>query len=112
MTLEDLRPAIENRPAEARAARRARLPAGPAGTSGSVAGGPARHLSPLDRPPPRGTLVGMGSRIVPSHFRADGKPKTAYDSKWVAADEAKRLGMTYYRCDFCNRYHLASKAQR
>ena len=77
-----------------------------------MAGGPARRLSVLDRPPPRITLVGMGSRIVPSHFRADGKPKTAYDSKWVAADEAKRLGMTYYRCDFCNRYHLASKAQR
>jgi hypothetical protein len=54
----------------------------------------------------------MGSRIVPSHFRADGRPKTGYDSKWVAADEAKRLGMTYYRCDFCNRYHLASKTQR
>lgn len=54
----------------------------------------------------------MGSRIVPSHFRADGRPKTAYESKWVAADEAKRLGMTYYRCDFCNRYHLASKTER
>ena len=47
----------------------------------------------------------MGSRrIVPSHFRSDGKPKT------VARAEAERLGMTYYRCDFCNRFHLASKS--
>ncbi|MDX6606436.1 MAG: hypothetical protein QOD14_976 [Solirubrobacterales bacterium] len=48
-------------------------------------------------------------RIVPSHFRADGKPKTPYESESVARSEAERLGMTYYRCDFCNRFHLASK---
>jgi hypothetical protein len=48
-------------------------------------------------------------RIVPSHFRADGKPKTPYESESVARAEAERLGMTYYRCDFCNRFHLASK---
>ena len=48
-------------------------------------------------------------RIVPSHFRRDGKPKTAYESEQVARAEAARLGMTYYRCDFCNRFHLASK---
>jgi hypothetical protein len=48
-------------------------------------------------------------RIVPSHFRADGKPKTAYESESVARQEAKRFGKTYYRCDFCNRFHLASK---
>jgi hypothetical protein len=48
-------------------------------------------------------------RIVPTHFRADGKPKTAYESESVARQEAERLGMTYYRCDFCNRFHLASK---
>jgi hypothetical protein len=47
-------------------------------------------------------------RIVPSHFRADGKPKTAYESESVARQEAERLGMTYYR-DFCNRFHLASR---
>jgi hypothetical protein len=49
-------------------------------------------------------------RIVPSHFRADGKPKTAYKNEAVARAEAARLGMTYYRCDFCDRFHLASKA--
>ena len=53
----------------------------------------------------------MGTRrIVPSHFRSDGKPKTAYESESVARAEAERLGMTYYRCDFCNRFHLASKS--
>jgi hypothetical protein len=49
-------------------------------------------------------------RIVPAHFRADGKPKTAYTSESVARQEAARLGMTYYRCDFCNRFHLASRS--
>jgi hypothetical protein len=54
---------------------------------------------------------GMGSRrIVGSHFNKDGKPKTAYESEAVARQEAERLGMTYYRCDVCNRYHLASKS--
>ena len=48
-------------------------------------------------------------RIVGSHFRKDGRPKTAYASEEVARAEAARLGMTYYRCDFCNRFHLASK---
>jgi hypothetical protein len=48
-------------------------------------------------------------RIVPTHFRADGKPKTAYESESVARAEAERLGMTYYRCDFCSCFHLASK---
>ena len=63
--------------------------------------------SPLTLP---GSLEEMGSRrIVPTHFRADGKPKTAYQSESVARQEAARLGMTYYRCDFCNRFHLASK---
>jgi hypothetical protein len=49
-------------------------------------------------------------RIVGSHFRKDGRPKTAYNSEDVARAEAARLGMTYYRCDFCNRFHLASKS--
>jgi len=52
----------------------------------------------------------MARRIVPSHFRKDGKPKTAYESESVARQEAARFGKTYYRCDFCNRFHLASKA--
>jgi hypothetical protein len=47
-------------------------------------------------------------RIVGSHFRKDGKPKTAYTSEAVARAEAARLGMSYYRCDFCNRFHLSS----
>ena len=50
----------------------------------------------------------MERRIVGSHFRKDGKPKTAYTSEAVARAEAARLGMSYYRCDFCNRFHLSS----
>jgi hypothetical protein len=57
-----------------------------------------------------GTSLGvMADRIVGSHFRKDGKPKTGYVSEAVAKAEAARLGMTYYRCDFCDRFHLASK---
>jgi hypothetical protein len=53
---------------------------------------------------------GMGQRrIVGSHFNKDGKPKTAYESETVARQEAERLGMTYYRCDVCDCFHLASK---
>ena len=52
----------------------------------------------------------MAKRIVPSHFRSDGKPKTGYVREDVAKKEAARLGMTYYRCDFCDRFHLASKS--
>jgi hypothetical protein len=52
----------------------------------------------------------MARRIVPSHFRKDGRPKTGYESESVARQEAKRFGKTYYRCDFCNRFHLASKS--
>ncbi len=55
---------------------------------------------------------GVGSRIVGSHFRADGKPKRGYVRESVARAEAARLGMGFYRCDFCDRYHLASTADR
>jgi hypothetical protein len=49
------------------------------------------------------------SRIVGSHFNKDGKPKRGYTSESVARAEAARFGMTYYRCDVCDRFHLASK---
>jgi hypothetical protein len=52
----------------------------------------------------------MERRLVPSHFNKDGKPKRAYVSEDVARAEAARLGMTYYRCNFCDRFHLASKS--
>jgi hypothetical protein len=48
-------------------------------------------------------------RIVPSHFNKDGKPKRGYAREELARAEATRLGKTYYRCDFCNRFHLASR---
>ena len=57
-----------------------------------------------------GTTLGlMPKRIVPSHFNKDGKPKRGYVKEEVARAEAARFGKTYYRCDFCNRFHLASK---
>ena len=49
-------------------------------------------------------------RIVPSHFNQDGKPKRGYASEAIARAEAARLDMTYYRCDFCDRFHLATKS--
>jgi hypothetical protein len=50
-------------------------------------------------------------RIVGSHFNKDGKPKRGYKSETVAKQEAARFGMTYYRCDVCDRFHLSSKSQ-
>jgi hypothetical protein len=68
--------------------------------------------SPLIDPHlPLVTVETVADRIVGSHFRKDGKPKTGYKSEAVAKAEAARLGMTYYRCDFCDRFHLASKTQ-
>jgi hypothetical protein len=49
-------------------------------------------------------------RIVGSHFNKDGKPKRGYLREEVARAEAARLRMTYYRCDFCERFHLTSKS--
>ena len=67
--------------------------------------------SPLIDPHiPLASLATMADRIVGSHFRKDGKPKTGYKSEAVAKAEAARLGMSYYRCDFCDRFHLASKS--
>jgi hypothetical protein len=50
----------------------------------------------------------MAKRIVPTHFNKDGKPKRGYVKESVARTEAARFGKTYYRCDFCDRFHLAS----
>ncbi|MBA2545759.1 MAG: hypothetical protein H0V15_02680 [Solirubrobacterales bacterium] len=49
----------------------------------------------------------MGGRIVGSHFNPSGKPKRAYASESDARREAGRFGMTFYRCDVCNKFHLA-----
>jgi hypothetical protein len=51
----------------------------------------------------------MSGRIVGSHFNADGKPKRGYDSEAEARGEADRFGLSYYRCDVCNKFHLASR---
>ena len=48
-------------------------------------------------------------RIVGSHFNRDGKPKRGYAKEEVAKAEAARFGMSYYRCDVCDQFHLASK---
>jgi hypothetical protein len=52
----------------------------------------------------------VSKRLVPTHFNADGKPKRGYATEDVAKREAARLGMSYYRCDFCDRFHLTSKS--
>jgi hypothetical protein len=60
---------------------------------------------------PAATLGTMEPRrLVPSHFNKDGKPKRGYAKEEVAKAEAARFGMTYYRCDVCDRFHLASKS--
>ena len=51
----------------------------------------------------------MARRIVPDHFNSDGRPKRAYPNEQVARAEAQRFGKTFYRCEFCGKYHLASK---
>ena len=56
------------------------------------------------------TLGGMAERrIVGSHFNRQGKPKRGYAKEEVAKAEAARFGMSYYRCDVCDRFHLTSK---
>ena len=42
-------------------------------------------------------------RIVGSHFNKQGKPKRGYVKEEVAKAEAARFGMTYYRCDVCEK---------
>lgn len=51
----------------------------------------------------------MSGRILGSHFNADGKPKRGYVSESEARQEADRFGLSYYRCDVCNKFHLASR---
>lgn len=51
----------------------------------------------------------MERRLVGEHFRSDGKPKRAYPDATIAREEAERLGMSFYRCEFCGKYHLTSK---
>ena len=51
----------------------------------------------------------MARRIVGSHFNKDGRPKRGYVKEAVARREAARFGMTYYRCEVCDRFHLTSK---
>jgi hypothetical protein len=61
---------------------------------------------------PKGVLYARGMkqrRIVPSHFNREGRPKRGYVKEDVARAEAARFGMTYYRCDVCDRFHLTSK---
>ena len=51
----------------------------------------------------------MARRIVGSHFNKDGRPKRGYVSEDVAKREAARFGLSYYRCDVCDRFHLTSR---
>ena len=51
----------------------------------------------------------MSGRILGSHFNADGKPKRGYTSESDAKHEADRFGLSYYLCDVCSKWHLASQ---
>jgi hypothetical protein len=55
------------------------------------------------------TLATVGKRLVGEHFNRDGKPKRGYASERVAKREAARFGKAYYRCEICQRFHLASR---
>ena len=50
-------------------------------------------------------------RLVAEHFRLDGKPKTAYTDGKEAARAAWAYGKVYYRCGFCDAFHIGGKAQ-
>ena len=65
--------------------------------------------SPRGRLGPIASLGAMARRIVGSHFNKDGSPKRGYAKEQVAKREAARFGKSYYRCDFCDRFHLASR---
>ncbi len=58
---------------------------------------------------PAAKVSRMSGRIVGSHFNRDGKPKRAYSSESAARREAQRFGMSFYRCDVCGKFHLASE---
>jgi hypothetical protein len=53
-----------------------------------------------------------------AHWRADGRPKTAYRSEqdaWAMADQLRQdsgTELTVYRCDFCPSWHLGSSRGR
>ena len=51
----------------------------------------------------------MSGRILGSHFNADGKPKRGYERESDAKQEADRFGLSYYQCDVCGKWHLASR---
>jgi len=63
--------------------------------------GPVRRPASLE-----GTVA---KRILGGHFKEDGKPKRGYATEAKAKAEAARFGKTYYRCDFCDRFHLATR---
>jgi hypothetical protein len=50
----------------------------------------------------------MAARLVGEHFNRDGKPKRANASERLAKKEAARFGKTYYRCEVCQKFHLAT----
>ena len=41
-------------------------------------------------------------------WKQGGKPKRGYEHERVAKQEAARFGKTYYRCEVCDKFHLAS----
>jgi hypothetical protein len=59
---------------------------------------------------PRNNIQNTSTRKLPlrNHFRRDGKPKHGF----TTIGEAREFSRGYhniYQCDFCGKYHLASK---
>jgi hypothetical protein len=52
--------------------------------------------------------------LIREHFRSDGRPKTAYDTREQAASvSAQTNGATsVYQCSFCGAYHFGNHNQK
>jgi hypothetical protein len=56
--------------------------------------------------------------LAGTHWRADGRPKTRYDSAGAARAAADERGLedgvalNVYRCDFCRGWHMGGPAPR
>lgn len=46
------------------------------------------------------------NKLIRSHFRIDGIPKRSYLTMQDARDRAFDLNKEYYKCDFCDWWHL------
>lgn len=53
------------------------------------------------------------NRLLRSHFRLDGQPKKSYPTSkdaWAAA--LQQTGMKAYQCEFCDKWHIATRPKK